>query len=432
MRELLAGDRSRLRAMLACVLLVEGGCAPCATLLECRADCQGRKAYACERLGQIEDREGQRCESTLATLYPSQCSMTNGAHRSIESAIEWYRRACGHGWQTACDSHERLNERRSQQKRQEMAAERKRAAAAEAEERRQDEAEEARLEAEHEQAERAKIEENKQRALDAADAAINRADADAAESQIKLATDAGARRDEIGSLRDRLHTLRAAIEARSRFGALLMAEAIDVGLLKPVSIRQYPAPDAAVIDTWGPEEVHQVALSGKWIGVARATLDRPPRLDDISGWVKRSDVSSAVEYDKFQEREQAGAAREQARRDREAARAKDAHDRQWHKQLSATVAPYLVRIAVEMRNPSEEQEGVFLRAMGFGRAVDYYHAKRALDEGPTEENLLRILRQVRAEFGTGQEGCLVLRSLIGVPLQTAEALFRLLLDAPAA
>lgn len=83
-----------------------------------------------------------------------------------------------------------------------------------------------------------------------------------------------------------------------------------------------------------------------------------------------------------------------------------------------------------IRKPGGGEAGkaFMMQAMGFGRpggGTSFYKAEKMREEGATSGNVMRVMTEVKKQFGTGQEAALTMRESLGVSLQQAEALLKL-------
>jgi hypothetical protein len=74
-------------------------------------------------------------------------------------------------------------------------------------------------------------------------------------------------------------------------------------------------------------------------------------------------------------------------------------------------------------------ESFMRQAQGFGRpggSTDFYTAEKRREKGVEDpQNLMRLMGEVKAQFGSGQEGALALRELAGTSLEQSETLLKI-------
>jgi hypothetical protein len=219
--------------------------------------------------------------------------------------------------------------------------------------------------------------------------------------------------------REAIGRLKVALAARDRYHARLVPHARAVAVPGTADLRAGPSEGDRTVGSVASDSFYQISAVGKWVALAPADLHRVPTWSDALGWVKASDVIAEERWERMQAASRARAEAE-ARRQTEIQRLA----------FAALVAPYRSQMSFRIRNPPNDAATSFiLGAFGFGTGSgSYYAAQRRADQGATDENIAALVRQARRQFGGGQEGCLALREVLGIPLAVAEQLFQLVTD----
>jgi len=212
----------------------------------------------------------------------------------------------------------------------------------------------------------------------------------------------------------------------------------------PALEEECPGEPSMLIDL-GPHLV--IAATRTHHGIAAEDAEAPFSFKDIVFWVRKAEMITKRMHKKreadWARREKLEARRELARQKREERKEKRRAKREairaekqrksWARRFRAVVSMKRTQMSWAMKTRDENKQALMLNAVGYGKpggGTSYYDAVKRLQRGATDSNILAFLVEVRSQYGAGQEGCLAIFHLLGIPLKMAEMLFTLLEEAP--